>query len=147
MACAVSERAIQLYDRDPYVFFGLGDQYLGFHMYRPALTYFSKVLEIDSTFVEARARLAMALTMLGRYNEAEVQARRALHEETRSGSTMRWCLAVIAKYRPTGRPPVELPPPVSPTDTASSASGKLPPPLQNALPDSAQARLQNSKSK
>jgi protein O-mannosyl-transferase len=135
-------RAIQLFDRDPYVFFGLGDQYLGFHMYRPSVTYFNKVLQIDSTFVEARARLALALTMLGRYDEAEIQARRALHEETRSGSTMRWCLAVIKKYKPTGRPPVVLP-----SDTASSASGKLPPPLQKAAPDTAITEAANSKSK
>ena len=135
-------RAIQLYDRDPYVFFGLGQEYLNFNMYRSSVPYFRRVLELDPAMVEGRARLALALTMLGQYDEAEAQARRALSEGTRSGSAMRWCLAVVKKYRGTGKPPVVLP-----SDTAASASGKLPAVLQKTSPDTVPTLVTNGKSK
>ena len=131
-------QAIQLYDRDPYVFMGLGQEYLNFGMYRPSVPYFERVLALDSTFVEARAALGLALTMLGRYDEAEVEVRRALADHTRSGSAMRWCLDVIKKYRGTGKAPVESPPPrMLPNDTADSASSKVPAVLQKTVQDSA----------
>lgn len=128
-------RAMELYDRDPYVYMGLGQEYTNFRMYRPAATQFRKVLAIDSSFVEARAGLGMALTMIGDYDEAEVQVRRALREGTRSGAAMYWALDAIKKYKPTGMaPPIAQPPPrTSPIDTAGSTSGKVPPIVQNAL--------------
>ena len=126
-------RAIELYDRDPYVFMGMGQEYLNFGMNRSAVPYFQRVLVIDSTFVEARAALAIAFTLLGRYDEAEVEARRALREHTRSGAAMRWALDAVKKYRHTGAPPPGV---VSPSDTAASASSKVPAVLQNTAPDS-----------
>jgi hypothetical protein len=130
------ERAIALYDRDPYVYLGLGQEYLNFHMYRSSIPYFRRVLEIDSTMVDARSALALALTMVGEYDEAETQARRSLREYTRSGETVRWSLDVISRYRGTGAPPpFPAPPPrVSPTDTGS-ASSKVPPIVQITAPD------------
>jgi tetratricopeptide (TPR) repeat protein len=126
-------RAMELYDRDPYVYMGLGQEYVNFGMYRPSVAQFRKVLAIDSTFVEARAGLAVALTMIGEYDEAELQVRRALREHTRSGAAMYWALDAIKKFKPTGMaPPIGQPPPrTSPTDTGST-SGKLPPIVQNA---------------
>jgi tetratricopeptide (TPR) repeat protein len=114
---------------------GLGQEYTNFRMYRPAATQFRKVLAIDSSFVEARAGLGMALTMIGDYDEAELQVRRALREGTRSGAAMYWALDAIKKYKPTGMaPPIAQPPPrTSPIDTAGSTSGKVPPIVQNAL--------------
>ena len=123
-------RAIQLYDKDPYVFMGLGQEYLNFGMNKPAVPYFRKVLAIDSTFVEARAALGMALTLLGRYDEAEVEVQRALREHTRSGEAMRWCLNVIKKYRGTDRPPPQM----LPSDTAAG-SGKVPAIMQKTTQD------------
>jgi tetratricopeptide (TPR) repeat protein len=116
---------------------GLGQEYLNFRMYRPSVPYFQRVLALDSTFVEARAALGLALTMLGRYDEAEREVRRALHDHTRSGSAMYWCLDVIKKYRGTGKAPVENPPPrMLPNDTADSASSKVPAIVQKTGPDS-----------
>jgi hypothetical protein len=125
-------RAIQLFDRDPYLYWGLGQEYINFKMYRPAIPQLRKVLEIDSTFVEARAGLALALTMAGQYAEAEVEARRALRENTQSAVAMKWSLGVIEKYRHTGSPPPGV---VLPNDTGS-ASSKLPPIVQNTAPNS-----------
>jgi hypothetical protein len=127
-------RAIELYDKDPYVFMGMGQEYLNFGMYRPSVPQFRKVLAIDSTFVEARAALGMALTMIGRYDEAEVEVRRALREHTRSGEAMYWALDAIKTYKPTGQPPpgVTPPPRMSPTDTADSTAGKVPAIVQKA---------------
>ena len=87
--------------------------------------------------VDARSALTLALTMLGEYDEAEMQARRSLREHTRSGEAVRWSLDVIKRYRATGEPPpVAVPPPrVSPSDTAS-ASSKVPPIVQITAPDS-----------
>ena len=137
-------RAIELYDRDPYVFLGLGQEYLNFYMYRSSVPYFRRVLEIDSTMVDARSALTLALTMLGEYDEAEMQARRSLREHTRSGEAVRWSLDVIKRYRATGEPPpVAVPPPrVSPSDTAS-ASSKVPPIVQITAPDSVRSTVAN----
>lgn len=125
-------RAIELYDRDPYVFMGMGQEYQNFGMYRPSIPQFRRVLEIDSTFVEARAALGLSLTMIGQYDEAEAQVRRALREHTRSGPAMYWALEAIKKYKPTGAPPpIATPlPRMSSTDTAASTSGKVPPIVQ-----------------
>ncbi len=135
-------RAIELYDRDPYVFMGMGQEYLNFGMNRSSVPYFRRVLVIDSTFVEARAALAVALTLLGEYDEAEVQARRALREHTRSGAAMRWSLEAIKKYRHTGAPPPGV---LSPSDTAASTSSKVPPIVQNTGADSLQGNTLKGK--
>lgn len=126
-------RAIELFDRDPYVYFSLGQEYLAFNMNRAAAVQFRRMLQVDSNMVEGRARLALALTLIGEYDEAEVQARRALREETRSHAAMRWCLAVIEKYRHTGAPP---PMALTPKDTASAGSSNPPPIVQNTAADS-----------
>jgi protein O-mannosyl-transferase len=141
-------RALELYDRDPYVYLNLGLEYENFGMYRSAMPYMRRVLALDSTFVEARSALAIALTMNGEYDEAEMQARRALREYTRSGDAMRWALDVIARYRPTGAPPPSaVPPPrMSPNDTGS-ASSKVPAIMQKAAQDSGRAPVTNSQRK
>jgi tetratricopeptide (TPR) repeat protein len=141
-------RAIQLYDRDPYVFMGMGQEYINFGMYRPSIPQFRKVLAIDSNFVEARAGLAMALTMTGQYDEAEVQARRTLREHTRSGAAMYWALDAIKKYKPTGAPPpsAQPPPRMSPSDTGS-ASSKVPAILQKTLENEGRTSVTNTQHK
>jgi tetratricopeptide (TPR) repeat protein len=142
-------RAMELYDRDPYVYMGLGQEYLNFRMYRPSVAQFRKVLAIDSTFVEARAGLALALTMTGSYDEAEIEARRALREHTRSGAAMYWVLDAIKQYKPTGAPPpVGQPlPRTSQADTTDSASGKVPPIVQNALENEDRTSVTNAQIK
>jgi protein O-mannosyl-transferase len=141
-------RAIELYDRDPYVFLNLGLEYLNFGMYRSAVPYMRRVLAIDSSFVEARSGLAVSLTMLGEYDEAEAQARRALQQHTRSGEAMRWALDIIGRYRSTGAPPPHLTPPprMSPNDTGS-ASSKLPSIMQKAAQDSGRPPVTDSQRK
>jgi hypothetical protein len=142
-------RAIELYDRDPYVYMALGQEYMNFRMYRPSVAQFRKVLEIDSTFVEARAALAVALTMIGEYDEAERHVRRALREHTKSGPAMYWALDAIKTFKPTGMaPPIAQPPPrMSPTDTADSTSGKLPPIVQNAAESDVWTPVTNTQAK
>ena len=139
------KRAMELYDRDPYVFMGMGQEYLNFGMYRPSVPYFRKTLEVDSAFVEARAALGMALTMLGEYDEAEMQIRRALREHTRSGKAMYWALDAIKQYKPTGAPPpIATPAPrMSPTDTTGSASSKVPETVQKALQNGVRTPVTN----
>ena len=141
-------RAMQLYDRDPYVFMGLGQEYINFNMYRPSIPQFRRVLEIDSNFVEARAGLGMALTMVGQYDEAEAQIRRALREHTRSGAAMYWALDAIRKYKPTGQaPPISQPPPrMSSSDTASTSS-KVPETVQKALQNQPRTSVTNTPGK
>jgi hypothetical protein len=127
---------------------GMGQEYLNFGMYHPSVPQFRKVLAIDSTFVEARAALGMALTMLGQYDEAEVQVRRALREHTRSGKAMYWALDAIRTYKPTGAPPpgVSPPPRMSPSDTGSTSS-KVPPIVQNAPQNSVLTGVTNTQRK
>jgi tetratricopeptide (TPR) repeat protein len=141
-------RSLELYDRDPYVYLNLGLEYENFGMYRSAVPYMRRVLALDSTFVEARSALALALTMTGQYDEAEMQAKRALREYTRSGNAMRWALDVINRYRATGAPPpMSSPPPrVSPNDTGS-ASSKVPSIMQKAAQDSGRPPQSNSQHK
>jgi len=141
-------QAIQLYDRDPYVYMGMGQEYINFGMYRPSIPQFRRVLEIDSNFVEARAGLGMALTMTGQYDEAEAQIRRALREHTRSGTAMYWALDAIKKYKPTGMaPPIAQPPPRMSSSDTSSASSKVPPIVQNALENQPRTSVTNTQSK
>ncbi|MEO5568309.1 MAG: tetratricopeptide repeat protein [Gemmatimonadaceae bacterium] len=92
-------RAMAMYDRDPYVYYSLGQEYLTAGVYHAAVPLFQKALDVDTNVVEARARLALALVQLGRLDEAEAEARRALRENTRSLKAMRWVLEVIAKRR------------------------------------------------
>ena len=66
------QRAMGMYDRDPYVYYSLGQEYLNARMYRSAEPLFRKVLEIDSTIVEARARLAMVLAEQDEWAEGQI---------------------------------------------------------------------------
>ncbi|HET9426614.1 MAG TPA: tetratricopeptide repeat protein [Gemmatimonadaceae bacterium] len=93
------QRAMELYDRDPYVFYSLGQEYLTAGMYRSAVPLFRKTLEVDSNVVEARARLALALIELGQGEEAEKEALLALKQNTRSGPAMRVILKAVAQKR------------------------------------------------
>jgi hypothetical protein len=80
--------AIALYDEDPNVFYQLGDEYLRAGMYGPATAMFRRTLNVDSTKVEARVRLAMSLAGLGRLAEAKREAAVALREQTVSVKAM-----------------------------------------------------------
>lgn len=80
--------AMLLYDKDPYVFYGLGEEYRKFRMYKPSIPMFQRALEIDTTMVEARARLALSLAGLERWPEAKQQAIQALRENTSSIKAM-----------------------------------------------------------
>ena len=80
-----------------------------------------KVLAIDSTFVGGTgARLAMALTMLGQYDEAELQVRRALrerHQEWQGDRMVPWTRSDLQADRRSSAG-VRPPPRMSPSDTA-----------------------------
>ena len=94
------QRAMGMYDRDPYVYYSLGQEYLNARMYRSAEPLFRKVLEIDSTIVEARARLAMVLAEQDEWAEAESQALSTLsHPDTKSVHVMRSILRMAATER------------------------------------------------
>lgn len=116
--------AMGLYDKDPYVYYSLGQEYLNARMYRAAAPLFRKVLEIDTNIVEARARLAMVLAELDQWPEAKEQAIRTLgHPEMKSFHVMRTVLRMaVAEERKakTGQ-------------TLGAESGKAPPVLQDAL--------------
>jgi hypothetical protein len=126
------QRAMELYDRDPYVYYSLGQEYLTAGMYKSAVPLFQKALEVDSTVTEARARLALALVELKRFDEAEAEARRTLAEGTRSGDAMRQVLKAVAR----NRQQVEAKP-----DTGSAAtSSKVLGILQNTAPNGPRAK-------
>jgi hypothetical protein len=74
--------AILLYDRDPAAFILLGEQYRKAALYQSAGDMFQHALLIDSTLVEARARLALSYAELGRWPDADREARRALAGNT-----------------------------------------------------------------
>jgi tetratricopeptide (TPR) repeat protein len=89
--------AIALFDRDPGVFFTLGEQYMRAGMYKPAIDMFRRALAVDSAKVEARVRLALALAELGHWQEANAEALIALKQNTHAApamlSIMRWASA------------------------------------------------------
>jgi protein O-mannosyl-transferase len=128
------QRAMELYDRDPYVYYSLGQEYLTAGMYKSAVPLFAKALEVDSTVTEARARLALALVQLERYDEAEIEARRTLAAGTRSGDAMRQVLKAVDRHRERTRAKADSAPPA----TSSKVLGIL----QNTAPVAAGARLQ-----
>jgi hypothetical protein len=80
--------AMALYDKDPYVYYSLGEEYREWSMYEPAIAMFRHALDVDTTMYEARARLALSLAGLGRWDEANREARLALAENTLSVKAM-----------------------------------------------------------
>ena len=120
--------AIAMYDKDPYVFYSLGEEYRAWGMYEPAIVMFRRALAVDTTMIEARARLALALAGLKRWDEANREALRALKENTRSVTAMRRIIRQAAAAKK-GRRPLE------PSDSGGRArlgidSGKVQPFLQ-----------------
>jgi protein O-mannosyl-transferase len=80
--------AMSLYDKDPAVPFTLGEVYRTAGLYAPAVTMYQDALKIDSTRYETRARLALSLAELGRWPDADREARRTLVHNTRSPMPM-----------------------------------------------------------
>lgn len=109
--------AMALYDKDPYVYYSIGEEYRQFGMYKPAITNFRRALEVDTTMFEARARLALSLAGLGRWPEANREAIRALSENTRSAKAMLGIirLAEVVRKRSASNP----------TDVDSAAVDRL----------------------
>jgi hypothetical protein len=123
--------AMTLYDQDPFVYFSLGQEYLMAGKYSAAAPYFRRTIEVDPAIVEARARLAVCLVELGRFEEARAEALRALRDGSYSLVSMQYVLMKAAgkQWRPRKRR-------VSQSDTAKAeaASGKVPSDSQNTAP-------------
>jgi hypothetical protein len=129
--------AMSLYDKDPYVYYSLGEEYRQFGMYKAAITNFRRALEVDTTMFEARARLALSLAGLGRWSEANREAIRALSENTLSAKAMLGIirLAEVARLKSAGNP--------AGVDSAAAdrlqglpkESGKVPASVQLPVPD------------
>jgi protein O-mannosyl-transferase len=84
--------AMSLYQDDPYVYFELGQQYLNAHDYAAAAALFRRSLQCDSSFTIGRVRLAVALSELNDWPEAQRQALIALSQTIRPAPTI---LAVL----------------------------------------------------
>jgi protein O-mannosyl-transferase len=82
------QKSIAMYDKDPFVFYTLGEEYRQVGMYRPAIAMFQRAIQVDTSMFEARARLALSYAGLGRWPEADREARQALTRETRSAKAM-----------------------------------------------------------
>jgi hypothetical protein len=80
--------AIAMYDKDPFVFYSLAEEYRLAGMYKAAIANYRRALAIDSTMYEAHARLALSLAGLERWPEANREAVIALSEDTRSSQAM-----------------------------------------------------------
>jgi protein O-mannosyl-transferase len=80
--------AMSLYDKDPVVAFTLGEVYRTAGLYAPAVSMYQAALKIDSTQSEMRAPLALSLAELGRWPEADREARRTLAGDTRNPMPM-----------------------------------------------------------
>jgi tetratricopeptide (TPR) repeat protein len=98
-------RAIALYDRDPSVYYVLGDQYRTAGLYRQAADMFRRTLDVDSTLYEARARLALSYAELGQWSDADREAKRTLAHDTRHAKAMLDILRLASAAR---RYPVTL---------------------------------------
>ena len=124
--------AMSMYDRDPYVYFSLGQEYLMAAKYAPAAEYFRRTLQIDPSIVEARARLAVCLVELGQKEQARAEAIRALREGSTSLESMQYVLMKAAgkSWWPRHRRAV------SQSDTSKSPAGssKVPSDSQNTAP-------------
>jgi tetratricopeptide (TPR) repeat protein len=100
--------AIALYDKDPYVFYSLAEEYRLAGMYKAAIANYRRALAVDSTMYEAHARLALSLAGLERWPEANREAILALSEDTRSAQAMLGIIrlaAVERKRSGTAQPP------------------------------------------
>jgi tetratricopeptide (TPR) repeat protein len=82
------QQSIAMYDKDPFVFYSLGEEYRQVGMYKAAIAMFQRAIQVDTTMFEARARLALSYAGLGRWAEADREARQALTRETRSAKAM-----------------------------------------------------------
>ena len=135
--------AMALYDKDPYVYYSLGEEYRLWGIYDPAIAMFRKALEVDTTMFEARARLALSLAALGRWPEANREAILALAEDTRSAKAMLGIirLAGIARKHPLTHP----------SDSAGTVpkpladSGKVPTAVQNTVAPTTSRPVQKTK--
>jgi protein O-mannosyl-transferase len=99
--------AIALYDRDPIVFYFLGEEYRDAGIFGSAARMYRRALGIDSTLIEARARLALSYAELGRWPDADREARRTLAENTHEAKAM---LDIVRLAGTAKRFPVRLPP-------------------------------------
>lgn len=91
--------AMSLYDKDPYVFYSLGEEYRLAGMYKAAISNFRRALDVDSTMYEAHARMALSLAGLRRWPEANREAIVALSEDTRSSQAMLGIIRLAAAER------------------------------------------------
>jgi len=80
--------AMAMYDKDPFVYYSLGEDYRLFGMFKPAIVMFRRALQVDTTMIEARARIALSLASLGRWPEANSEAIMALRQNTLSTTAM-----------------------------------------------------------
>jgi hypothetical protein len=135
--------AMSLYEKDPYLFYSLGEEYRQFYMYHHAVEMYRKALDADSTIYEARARMAIALAGEGDWEGANREAIRALSERTLSTKAMLTIirLSVIALHRPKGTPPPSFEEAVK----QLRESRKPPVPVQKARSGSALAPTENGK--
>ena len=99
--------SIALYDRDPYVFYSLAEEYRLAGFNKAAIANYRRALAIDSTMYEAHARIALSLAALGRWPEANREAILALSEDTRSSQAMLGIirLAAVERKRAAATPP------------------------------------------
>jgi Tfp pilus assembly protein PilF len=124
--------ALAMYDRDPYVWYSMGQEYMNYRMYKAAIPFFRKALEVDPTLSESRARLAAALAESGQWDEAWDQARLTMKTNA-SFNAMRVVMRLAAKKRREAAASRH-------GETSGSAgpvvagSGKVPSGLQNATP-------------
>jgi tetratricopeptide (TPR) repeat protein len=121
--------AIALYDRDPYLFYSLGEEYRLWKLNKPAVTMFRRALEADSTLIEAHARMALALIALGDWDQATAEARKALTGDTPSASAMRAIIRMHGRAMKRAREAAMAAPDSLPM--ARADSGKAPTTVQN----------------
>ncbi len=93
------QAAIALYDRDPFVFYSLAEEYRLAGMHKAAVANYRRALAVDSTMYEAHARLALSLAGLERWPEANREAIIALSEDTRSSQAMLRVIRLVAAAR------------------------------------------------
>jgi hypothetical protein len=109
--------AIALYDRDPAIFYLLGEEYRAAGNIQSAAEMYGRGVEADSTRPEIRARLALAYAELGRWPDADREAKRTLAGETSEAKAM---LEIIRLAGAARRFPVVL------REHPPSAGGVLP---------------------
>lgn len=71
-------KAISLFERDPFVFYNLGQEYFRARQYDAAYEMYLRSYQIVPGFQDVRTRLAFALAAAGRFPEARARAQEAL---------------------------------------------------------------------